>query len=126
MTINGIKKGKGGEVEFCKWLDKNLNIKSERNYNQSQGGADIIISDFIIEVKRREVLGLSNWWYQIMIAKKRHEDKNLIPIVAFRQNRKKWEFLLPANLIGLDRGYIRCEEKIFLEFAKTIVGDGCG
>lgn len=123
-SINVVQKGKTGENEICDWLYKNLNIKAERIYNQAKGGADIVISDFIIEVKRRQTFDFKSWWYQVSIAKKRHEDKNLIPVVAFRQNYKKWEFLIPAPLIhGLERGYIRCEEDIFLNFAKTIVGD---
>jgi len=124
MALNAIKKGKAGEVEFCKWLYSNLDIKTERNYNQSQGGADIIIDDFIIEVKRREALDLASWWYQVIIAAKKYPEQGLIPIVAFRQNRKVWEFLLPANLItGLDRGYVRCSESVFLRFSQYVIGN---
>jgi len=129
MALNPIRKGKAGEVEFCKWLHRHLDIKTERNYNQSQGGADIIIDDFIIEVKRREALDLASWWYQVIIASKKYPETGLIPVVAFRQNRKPWEFLLPARLItGLDRGYVRCSESIFLQFSKYVVDgkDDCG
>lgn len=122
MKINPTHKGKRGEVEFCKWLSKNFNIDVEREYNQSQGGADIIINDFIFEIKRREVLDLKTWWQQVCIAKKKHPDKELIQIVAYRQNRKPWNFLIPANLVnGIERGFLICEEKIFIEFMNYVV-----
>lgn len=121
MSLNPVHKGKRGEVEFCQWLDKNLGIDAEREYNQSQGGADIIINDFIFEVKRRETLNLKAWWKQVTVAAN-NRDKNLIPVVCFRQNRKPWEFLLSASLIGpIDEGFIRLNENVFIEFAKTII-----
>jgi len=125
MGINVVHKGKRGENEFCEWLDKNIGIEyAEREYNQAKGGADIIVKDFIIEVKRREVLDFESWWYQVAIAKKRHPEKDLIPVVAFRQNRKQWRFLIPANLIaGLEIGYLEAPSSVFLAFAKNIVGD---
>lgn len=116
------RKGKSGENELCRWLDFNLDIDAERNYNQADGhSADIIIDDFIIEVKRREVLDLSSWWYQVSIAKQHHKDKDLIPVVAFRQNKKPWQFLVPASLIGVDRGFLIASEQVFLEFASKIL-----
>lgn len=119
--VNACHKGKRGEVEFCKWCDDNLGTEfTERNYNQSQGGADVIIKDFIFEVKRRESLALSDWWYQVIVAKKIHREQDLIPVVCFRQNRKPWEFLIPAAFIGNDKGYLRLTEKTFIEFAKHI------
>ena len=121
--VHAQKKGKRGEVEFCKWIFKNLKIKTERNYNQSDGhSADVIIDDFIFEIKRCETLDLDSWWYQVAIAKKRHEKLELIPVVAYRQNHKKWNFLLPANLInGMKKGYLIANEKTFLNFAKLII-----
>ena len=123
MAINPVHKGKRGENEFCEWLDKNLGIDyAVREYNQAKGGADIVIEDFIIEVKRRENLDLADWWYQVAIAKKRHAETDLIPIVAFRQNRKAWRFLIPANLItGIEKGYLEAPAEVFIEFAKSII-----
>lgn len=126
--LHAQKKGKAGEVEFCSWIDKNLYIddnRTERNHLQADGSsADIIVKDFIIEVKRREILDFDSWWYQVMIAKKNHKTRELIPIVAFRQNRKKWNFLIPANLIiGIERGYLMANEKVFLQFAKNLIGE---
>ena len=122
MPLHSQKKGKRGEVEFCGWLKTHLGIETERNYNQADGySSDVIVDDFIFEVKRREKLSLSDWWHQVAVSAKNHKDQELIPVVAFRQNRKPWEFLIPAKLIGLELGYLRVEEKVFLEFARTIV-----
>ena len=123
MSLNPVHKGKLGEVEFCIWLNNNLGIEdAERNYNQAKGGADIIIYDFIFEVKRREMLDFGNWWYQVIVAQRRHKTEDLIPIVAFRQNRKAWKFLIPASLIpGIKKGYLVADSRVFLEFAKGIV-----
>ena len=125
--INGCKKGKAGEVQFEKWIEANLSEKVERNYNQSEGGCDLISSRFYFEVKRRETLSLEDWWCQVKQAEKIYNSndlrfekpKNLMPVVAFKQNRKKWEFLIPATLIGNARGFLRLNEKCFVEFANA-------
>lgn len=123
MALHAQKKGKRGEVEFCKWLSDNLGIEIERNYNQSDGcSADVITDDFIFEVKRREKLDLDTWWHQVVVAKKNHSDPDLIPIVCYRQNNKKWFFLMPASLIkGLELGYVVANERVFLQFIRGIL-----
>jgi len=127
MPLHAQKKGKAGEVQFCKWLLDNLGIDVQRNYNQADGhSADVITDDFIFEVKRRESIDLDTWWHQVAIAKKNNKNPELIPVVAFRKNRKSWKFAIPANLLpGLDRGYMVMNERVFIEFAKTIVKMGC-
>ena len=121
--VHAQKKGKRGEVQFCKWLDDNLGFTdTERNYNQSDGAsADVIVKDFIFEVKRRETLDLASWWHQVITAKAYHKERDLIPVVCFRQNRKPWEFLIPAAYIGVDRGFIRVSEMVFKKWAKNII-----
>lgn len=127
MPINPTHKGKRGEVELCKWVDKHLGADlellepTERNYNQSQGGADVIVPNFIIEVKRRETLDLQSWWHQVITAKKQNIEADLIPVVAFRQNRKPWQFLIPADFIGVDKGFIILSELVFTKFARRVI-----
>jgi hypothetical protein len=119
--INSMRKGKAGEVEFCKWLDKYLpdlsyDKKTERNYNQSDGhSADVITSVFIFEVKRCQKLLLSQWWDQV--SKAQAHNPSLIPIVAFRQNRMDWKFMVPF----LEDYYCIIEYDAFLEYAKNII-----
>lgn len=131
MYIN--VKGKNGELEFAKWLEENLDLekKLKRNIEQvREGGADITcLKPFLFEVKRCEKLDLFSWWGQIKRAADNYNKQNKIltnndfrmPIVAFRQNRKKWEFLISASNIGLEFGFIRITERIFLEWAKNIL-----
>ena len=113
--INIRGKGAEGEREFCRWLQETLELKKtpERNLDQVRnGGADICdIHPFMFEVKRCQALAIRDWWIQVKTATK--HDPALIPIVAYRQNRKPWRFLLSASYIGLEKGYIRLEE---LEF----------
>lgn len=123
--VNSCHKGKAGEVEFCKWLDENLGISAERRYNQAEGGSDVVVDDFVFEIKRQESLLLGTWWYQLVTAVQLvHNEKDLEPVVAFRQNRKKWRFLISATHIGLERGYVELEEERFVEFAKKVMKNG--
>jgi len=124
MSLHAQRKGKAGEEEFCKWLYDNFEIDVARNLKQSRGkGSDIIVDDFLFEIKRREVLSLDAWWHQIIVAQKTYEKKKgLIPIVAYRQNRQPWKFLIPARLIhGLDRGYLIANEIVFKQFMRGII-----
>ncbi len=124
MPLHAQKKGKAGEEEMCKWILKNLDIDVARNMKQSRGkGSDIILEDFLIEVKRREVLSLDLWWHQVVVAQKTYEKSaDLIPVVAYRQNRKPWMFLIPARLIsGCSLGYVIATEKVFVEFARSLI-----
>lgn len=118
--MGAIHKGKAGEREFCSWLYKNFTLahKPERNLDQTRaGGTDVIYPPFAFEVKRRETLSLQSWWVQAKIA----ADKlDLEPVVAFRQNRKPWEFLVSAQHIGCEKGYIRLSETIFKQWADGV------
>jgi len=128
--VNPVHKGKRGEDELCKWLDDNLRLPEKREHKEatrrntfqaSGTDTDVIVEDFIIEVKRQETLKLKDFWWQVCIAAKNHPNKDLIPVVAFRQNRKPWEFLLPAKLIGLEKGFVRVTESTFIEFAEKLI-----
>jgi hypothetical protein len=122
--INSRAKGASGEREFCNWISENLDIHhGERNLEQVRsGGADITnCYPFMFEVKRVENLDLQSAWIQVKTAvvemQLDNNDPNLIPVVCFRYNRHPWEFLIPASLIGNEKGYLRLNEKTFTEFA---------
>ena len=112
--LNARVKGQAGEREFCKYIAKVLELEESdinRNLNQTrEGGGDIILTPFLFEVKRQQTLLLNSWWMQVINAVK---DSKLIPVVAFRQNRRKWEFLISATNIGLDAGFIHLNDKVF-------------
>ena len=55
-------------------------------------------------------------------AKMESGNVDFIPVVAYRQNRKKWKFLIPADLIsGLTSGYVEANERVFFQFMKSIL-----
>ncbi len=125
--INSRAKGAAGEREFCKWIVNNLNIieqeiNPERNLEQVRsGGADIIgVTPFVFEVKRVENLDLQGAWVQVVTAKRKNHS-GWHPVVAFRYNRKPWEFLISAQHIGLDLGYIRLTKSTFKKWANNIL-----
>jgi len=128
--VHALNKGKAGEREFCAWLKENLDIDTSRNLDQArEGGADVTTDDFLFEVKRRETLDLQSWWNQVVKAQKQTRNNHLIPIVAYRQNRQKWQFLISAQFIGLQKGFIHLEERVFKQWALEIIkgiGDSRG
>jgi hypothetical protein len=124
--VNPKAKGKSGENEACRWLEKNI-FNGERqlkpNQNQIFLGCDIFATPFIVEVKRRETLALNGWWIQISKVYKRLDEhnKHFIPVVMFRQNRGAWEFLISAKSLGLENGFVRLTEARFTEWARKFI-----
>lgn len=123
--VNIRSKGAAGERELADWLYMHLPLreKPERNLDQVRsGGGDLLVPPFLFECKRHENLDLQSWWIQAKTAANKAE---LLPCVAFRQNKKKWEFLLPASMldINLEVGYIRLESKVFVQYAKQFYCD---
>jgi hypothetical protein len=121
--ININSKGASYEREVCHWLAENLNVHTKRLLGQARdSGADIETEHFLIEAKRRENIDLYEWWSQVMRAKKEHPNKDIIPVVAFRQNNKQTEWLIPADLLpNVDRGYLRVSSLVFKKFAKGVM-----
>ncbi len=109
--INSRQKGATGEREFANLIYDELSIKLERNLEQSRsGGFDLIaigscpiaqyLNQFAIEVKRyRQVTDakVSEWWQQTLT---QAQDANLIPLLAFRQDRQSWHIVLPLAVIS--------------------------
>lgn len=108
-------KGASGEREILKWFSANFPTlpELERNLEQTRnGGADCLsIPGIALEVKRQEQLAISAWWKQTIEQAIR---VGRFPVLAYRQNRKKWQFCLPANLITRHSwGYITLTESEF-------------
>jgi len=123
MAVNGRAKGAAGEREFADWLQRvlRLEIKPQRNLEQVRsGGADIVdVPPFLFEVKRCEQLSLRSWWLQVKTASESHLDS--VPVVAYRQNRQPWRFLISANFIGVGKGFVQLEELEFKQWADLIL-----
>lgn len=96
--MNIRNKGSAGERELCKILTERLNlaVPLTRNLEQTRdGGADLVqLKPFYIEVKRQETLCLPKWLAQAV----RQTPNGSYPVLAFRQSRKPWRFLLPLSM----------------------------
>ena len=108
MTINVRTKGQEGEREVAKIMnaivakvrtEKSLPALAtedehfQRNQNQSAvGGSDLSCPyPLEIEIKRQEALSINTWWNQTVASAARTKG---IPILMFRQNRKKWRIMM--------------------------------
>ena len=81
-------KGAAGEREICDMIFENLGIEVHRNLQQTRnGGAEIKLKPFSIEVKRRAAIG--NIYYWVDQAERGCEFPER-PIVVCRADRKKW------------------------------------
>ena len=120
MAINSRAKGARGEREFCDWLEKTFDLKEKPKRNLEQvreGGWDVNVKNVYFEVKRCEKLHLRAWWLQISNATPR----NGTSVVAFRQNKHNWQFLITARLIGCKGGYLLIEEPQFIQFIQPLL-----
>jgi len=70
--------------------------KMERNLEQTRGGGyDLIGIDWLaLEVKRQEQLSINSWWGQTL----RQARSNQMPVLIYRQNRKKWRVMMFGGL----------------------------
>ncbi len=90
-------KGARGERELAKLLEENLGLEVTRNLLQPrEGGYDLKGLPVALEVKRCEQLRLKEWWHQAV--KQALDTNKLHPVLAWRQNGKKWTFRVPINL----------------------------
>lgn len=129
MAIKSAKnKGHAGERQLAAWLNETFDLPEEAKRNLLQtreGGGDINVGNFIFEVKRVETLHLKKWWLQVTAAVRDMENAKLANdcvkvdgIVAFRQNNKEWEFLIGAEHIGVDFGFVRLSKTVFKHWFK--------
>ena len=90
MRINSKRKGKTGELEFCRVM-KNYGYELKRSvqYNgkHDEGQPDVVGLDYIhCEIKRVEKLNL----YDAILQAKRDAKKDQMPTVFHRKNNFKW------------------------------------
>lgn len=88
-------KGAAGEREICDMIFENFGIEVHRNLQQTRdGGADIKLKPFSIEVKRRAAIGRIYDWMEQATA---GCDTTERPIVVCRADRKQWLAILPIE-----------------------------
>ena len=89
------RKGADGEREIVHIIRDNLGIEVSRNLDQVRdGGADIFLKPYRIEVKRRARIGLVYDW--ISQAEKACAIGER-PVVAFRSDGRGWLALVPLE-----------------------------
>lgn len=88
MSAMQRRKGQSGERELSALLAAHLGTVVQRQLGQERdGGADIHIGDYRIQVKRCETLKLDEWWRQTV-----RDAGYWKPVLAWRQSRKGWRF----------------------------------
>lgn len=95
MSKSQRTKGASGERDVCKLIHEHLGIDVSRNLNQvREGGADIKLPPFSIEVKRRARIGnIYDWMEQ---SQKSCSDGEK-PIVICRADRRDWLVVMPIS-----------------------------
>lgn len=87
-------KGAAGERELAALLSDELGFAVKRKLGQARdGGDDLQVGRFRIEVKRHERLKIKEWCHQVEACCKPAE----IPVVAFRQNGEPWRAVIPLE-----------------------------
>jgi hypothetical protein len=85
-------KGSRAENELAQMLTDELGFIVKRKLGQARdGGDDIQVGKFRIEVKRREALRLDEWCQQVEACCGPTE----VPIVAYRRNGQPWRAVVP-------------------------------
>ena len=89
-------KGAAGERELCHILSNELGAAVRRNLSQSRdGGCDIAVGGYRVEVKRRAKLGnLYEWMNQ---AEASCAGSSAKPVVVCRADGKGWLAVLPLG-----------------------------
>ena len=87
-------KGAAAERELATMLSDELGFAVKRKLGQARdGGDDITIGKYRIEVKRREALRLDEWCKQVEAASGAGD----VPVVAYRRNGQPWRVVVPID-----------------------------
>lgn len=100
-------KGANGERELAGLLSDELGFAVKRKLGQARdGGHDIEIGRFLIEVKRQERLAIEEWCKQVELScttysqiNESGELRDPIPVVVFRRNGQPWRAVVPLNFL---------------------------
>lgn len=102
MSASQRRKGAAGEREACAWLSERLGTVVRREIGQARdGGADIKLGAFKVEVKRRKGISVHEWVEQAAAACAERET----PVVMCRGDGREWLMVLRAeDAVRLIRG----------------------
>ena len=95
MSTEQRTQGARGEREVCSMFREHLGVKAVRNLMQThEGGADIKLNPYSIEVKRRARIGVIYDW---MEQAKRECSGAERPLVVCRADGKGWLAIMPIE-----------------------------
>lgn len=126
MGYMSKNKGKRGEQNFAEFLNNTLGITDPlakiKSMHHDQGADQLHVQGLAIEIKRQEILLVDKWWDQACIQADKY---GLLPVLAYRQNRKKWSVCIPAYLLCLQfKGYVTLTEDVFQQWLLEWVKGG--
>ncbi len=88
MSKSERNKGARGERELCRILNDELGTSVKRNLSQTrEGGCDIVLGRFNLEVKRRKGISVHQWMEQAINS---CDDAKQTPVVICRGDGKPW------------------------------------
>ena len=98
-------KGANGERELAKILSDELGFVVKRKLGQARdGGHDIEIGRFCIEVKRQERLAIEDWCKQVELSVTTSSQIDAegsvgspVPVVIFRRSGQPWRAVVPLD-----------------------------
>ena len=96
MSASQRNKGAAGEREVCRLIQDNLGIKAGRNLDQwRDGGFDIPLGPFCLEVKRRKRMAFYEWTRQI---EKACASTGKEPVLFCRADGERWKVIIDSDL----------------------------
>ena len=99
---NSRRKGKDGELELARILrDYGFDARRGQQYSGANGDADVVgLPGIHIEVKRYEVMQPGDL-YKADKQAMRDADSSELPVVFYREDRKKWHVHLSVESLAM-------------------------
>ena len=89
-------KGAAAERELAGILSDELGFPIKRKLGQArEGGDDIQVENYRLEVKRRERLQVEDWCKQV----EKVAEPGQWPVVVFRRSNEPWRAVVPIELL---------------------------
>jgi len=94
-------KGARAELQFANMLTEDLGVIVKRTLGQARdGGADILLGPFAVQIKHAAKATIKSWWQQTVTDA--HKAKK-IPVLAYKINRQNWRIRMRMReVIGLN------------------------
>ncbi len=97
-------KGARAENQFAAMLSDDLGIPIKRTLGQARdGGADIMLGIFAVQIKHAARASIKSWWQQTVTDAHK---ANKIPVLAYKINRQGWRIRRRmSEVIGINEAW---------------------